>query len=60
VFCVFCGSIFLAYCRHDISNLLTPAAPAGEAPNLTAIGWLPKVPIAIKSGDADAARDPLI
>ena len=25
VFCVFCGSIFLVYCRHNLANSLTPA-----------------------------------
>jgi hypothetical protein len=25
VFCVFCGSIFLVYCRHYLAKLLTPA-----------------------------------
>jgi hypothetical protein len=28
VFCVLCGSTFLVYCRHEVSNSLTPAVRA--------------------------------
>jgi hypothetical protein len=28
VFCVFCGSIFLVYCRHNLANSLAPAKVA--------------------------------
>ena len=34
VFCVFCGSIFLVYCRHNLANSLTPAEGRDRRPNI--------------------------